>query len=173
MLGEKCVIIEAPNLDTKIVKNQSSTWKMTKKDQKLQNTKNSKIEKIKKVSKSTKSENAKTWKSTKLKSTKNDQKKWQKVTPPSKWPKCHLNDQNRHFVISEPPGPAFFRFQGVPRDPVLRPDLDPPYFSPFLMFWDCIFHILCISHFIIFTLFDILWFTHFHHFINLRILWFS
>jgi len=38
-----------------------------------------------------------------------------------KTPKCHLNGTFWHFVKSEPPGPAFFRFQGVPRDPILRP----------------------------------------------------
>jgi len=46
-----------------------------------------------------------------------------------KWPKCHLNDQNRHFVKSEPPGPALFEFQGVPRDPVLRPKMTPPFLN--------------------------------------------
>jgi len=54
-------------------------------------------------------------------------------------------------VKSEPPGPAFFRFQGVPRDPVLRPKLDPPFFSlflthfsPFFCFMICAFcHFCC------------------------------
>jgi len=58
----------------------------------------------------------------KLKMSKNSEKRG--GTP--KTPKCHLNGQNRHFVKSEPPGPAFFEFQGVPRDPVLRPKNDPP-----------------------------------------------
>jgi len=53
-------------------------------------------------------------------------KKVSKIDPPSKTPKCHLNGQNRQFVKSEPPGPALFEFQGVPRDPVLRPKSDPP-----------------------------------------------
>jgi len=46
-----------------------------------------------------------------------------------KTPKCHLNGQNRHFVKSEPPGPAFFEFQGVPRDPVLRPKSTPLFLN--------------------------------------------
>ena len=54
-------------------------------------------------------------------------KKVSKNDPPSKTPKCQINGQNRHFVNSEPPGPALFEFQGVPRDPVLRPKSDPPY----------------------------------------------
>jgi len=53
-------------------------------------------------------------------------KKVSKIDTPPKWPKCHLNGQNRHFVKSEPPGPALFEFQGVPRDPVLRPKNGPP-----------------------------------------------
>jgi len=52
-------------------------------------------------------------------------KKVSKIDPPSKTLKCHLNGQNRHFVNSEPPGWALFEFQGVPRDPVLRPKNDP------------------------------------------------
>jgi len=67
-----------------------------------------------------------------------------------KTPKCHLNGQNRHFVKSEPPGPALFEFQGVPRDPVLRPKMTPlflnvksdsffiitPFYDlPFCAFW--------------------------------------
>jgi len=119
---------------------------MTKIDQNSSKSKNTKIDKNQKSSKVTKikkHKNSKSSKSEKWKMSKNDQK----MHPPSKWPKCHLNDQNRHFVKSEPPGPAFFRFQGVPRDPVLRPDLDPPYFSCFLIifyhfscFWFCAFH---------------------------------
>jgi len=81
----------------------------------------------------------------------NETKKVTKNDPPSKRPKCHLNDQNRQFVFSEPPGWALFRFQGVPRDPVLRPKSDPPYFCTFLMFHDHIFHLF---HFYDFTHFD-------------------
>jgi len=63
-------------------------------------------------------------------------------------------------VKSEPPGPAFFRFQGVPRDPVLRPKSDPPYFWWFLTLFHVLrFHILCI-----------LVFFHFHHFDNFDVL---
>ena len=81
-----------------------------------------------------------------------------KSDPPWKRPKCQINDQNRHFAFSEPPGPGVFRFQGVPRDPVLRPKSDPPYADGEFLHHFMHFHFLCISHFII------LW--HFHHFIN-------
>jgi len=42
MLGEKCVMIEAPNLDTRIDQNSSQTRKMTKNDQNSVKQKNSK-----------------------------------------------------------------------------------------------------------------------------------
>jgi len=77
------------------------------------------------------------------------------MTPSPKWPKCHLNDQNRHFVNSEPPGPAFFEFQGVPRDPVLRPKSTPSFlyvkndhvfmFCAFSISPFCTFYDFCIS----------------------------
>jgi len=80
-------------------------------------------------------------------------KKVWKMHPPSKTPKCHLNGQNRHFVKSEPPGPALFEFQGVPRDPVLRPKSDPPFlngkkwshFVHFVILW--IYHFTILWHF--------------------------
>jgi len=56
-------------------------------------------------------------------------KKVSKMHTPPKTPKCQINGQNRHFVKSEPPGPAFFRFQGVPRDPVLRPKSTPSFLN--------------------------------------------
>ena len=31
----------------------------------------------------------------------------------SKWLKCQINGTFRHFVFSEPPGPAFFAFWGL------------------------------------------------------------
>jgi len=89
--------------------------------------KSEKVSKIKKIKKHQNQQNVKIEK----------QKKWQnlnhekliknvsKIDPPLKTPKCQINGQNRHFVKSEPPGPAFFEFQGVPRDPVLRPKNDP------------------------------------------------
>jgi len=123
-------------------------------------TKIIKINKIQKVTKSRKCKKHKNMKMQKIKIIKNQQnqnhekviKKVSKNDPPWKRPKCHLNDQNRHFVKSEPPGPAFFEFQGVPRDPVLRPKMDPPYFWCFLI----IFHVLCfhILTFLIFLHFD-------------------
>jgi len=48
-------------------------------------------------------------------------KKVSKIDPPWKRPKCQINGTFWHFAKSEPPGWALFRFQGVPRDPVLRP----------------------------------------------------
>ena len=51
MLGEKCVIIEAPNLDTKSDKNRCQQLKMTKNDQKSENHKSDKIKKTEKVKK--------------------------------------------------------------------------------------------------------------------------
>jgi len=125
---------------------------MTKNDQKSRKPKNRKKWKSGKSEKVTKSENTKIRKSRKCKSEK--VKKWQKMVPPLKCPKCQINDQNRHFVKSEPPGPAFFRFQGVPRDPVLRPKLDPPYFCTFSVFFHFFnLHILSILLFFDFQLF--------------------
>ena len=59
MLGEKCVIIGALNLDTNIDTKWCQTRKMTKNDQKSTNQKNRKKWKTQKVTKSTKSENQK------------------------------------------------------------------------------------------------------------------
>jgi len=90
-----------------------------------------------------------------------------KIDPPWKRPKCHLNDQNRHFAFSEPPGPALFEFQGVPRDPVLRPKLDPPYFSPFLTFFNVrnwLFHFYHFVDFHVFAIFMKCPFSCFVHF---------
>jgi len=80
-------------------------------------------------------------------------KKWKmsKIVKTPKCPKCQINGQNRHFVNSEPPGPAFFEFQGVPRDPILRPKTgvhilnvkSDIYHFPFYAFSR--FHVLCIS----------------------------
>jgi len=122
-----------------------------------------------KTGKSEKSKKCKKWQNQKIKNHQNQKirkvkntKKGQKMTPPPKWPKCQINDQKWHFVKSEPPGPAFFRFQGVPRDPVLRPDLDPPYFSCFL------------THFMHFSDFDFVRFTVFWvlvKLINCTFLW--
>jgi len=123
-----------------------------------QNTKTGKSEKCKKWQKhkNQKIKKVKKWQNEKVKNA----KKHQKLTPPWKWPKCHLNDQNRHFVKSEPPGPAFFRFQGVPRDPVLRPKLDPPFFWHFLIIFQH-FHVLWIVNFVIFRVLIKWWFAHF------------
>ena len=125
---------------------------MIKKWQKSSKSKNRKKWKTWKSEKMTKSEKCK---NTKMRKCENEKvKKWQKLTPPPKWPKCHLNDQNRHFVKSEPPGPAFFRFQGVPRDPVLRPKMTPPYFWCFLIIFD-------VFNFIILVILMILRLQHF------------
>jgi len=67
-------------------------------------------------------------KSDKMEKWKSD-KKVSKIEVPPKTPKCHLNGQNRQFVKSEPPGWALFEFQGVPRDPVLRPKSDPLFLN--------------------------------------------
>ena len=48
-LGQKCVMNQAPNLDTKIIQNQSPTLKSDKNHQNQQNMKNDKIKKIRKV----------------------------------------------------------------------------------------------------------------------------
>jgi len=129
-------------------------------------SKSSKSEKVTKTGKRKKWENQK---SEKIKIIKNQQnakpenvtKKVSKIDPPSKRPKCHLNGQNRHFVNSEPPGPAFFEFQGVPRDPVLRPKSTPLFLMAKNDHVLCIFMIysFCILSFLI--NFDI---SHFDHF---------
>jgi len=81
--------------------------------------------KSEKSPKSQKSENGQNAKSEKVVNLKNQNmtKKVSKNEGGQKSPKCHLNDQNRHFAKSEPPGPAFFQSLGVPRDPVLRPKM--------------------------------------------------
>jgi len=58
-LGQKCVMNQAPNLDTKMIKKWCQQLKMTKNDQNSQIDKNMKIEKMQKPEKVTKSENAK------------------------------------------------------------------------------------------------------------------
>jgi len=81
--GEKCVITEAPNLDTKRDKNWSSTRKSDKNWQKYRKCKNIKIIKIRKtwkVTKPRKWKNTKSSKSEKWKSEKNT-KNW---PPPEK-----------------------------------------------------------------------------------------
>jgi len=120
--GEKCVIIWAPNLDTKSDQKHINTQKLLKNHQKSTKQKNSKIDKIRKSRKVTKTRKSKSDKINKMQNWKSD-KKVSKIDPPLKRPKCQINGQNRHFVKSEPPGPAFFEFQGVPRDPVLRPKM--------------------------------------------------
>jgi len=82
-------------------------------------------------------------------------KKVWKSDPPSKWPKCQINGQKWQFVKSEPPGPALFEFQGVPRDPVLRPKMTPSLLNGKSQHEFHLFHILHISRF------TILW-----HFMN-------
>jgi len=79
--------------------------------------KTGKSEKVKKLKKC---KNQKIKNQQKVKNQNQKSEKSDKIKKPQKWSKCHLNGQNRHFVISEPPGPAFFGFwgfQGVPRLP--------------------------------------------------------
>jgi len=71
---------------------------------------------MQKVTKSTKSKSSKMTKMEKWKS-----EKTSKMSKTPKWPKCQINGTFWHFAKSEPPGWALFRFQGVPRDPILRP----------------------------------------------------
>jgi len=119
-------------------------WQKPENHQKSEKHKNTKINKIIKVKKS-KSDKIKKWKS---------DKNSEKSDPPSKTPKCQINGQKPHFVKSEPPGPAFFEFQGVPRDPVLRPKIDPLFLNGKRdhIFW--------------FSPFSFWWFTHFDIFVN-------
>jgi len=144
MLGEKCVIIEAPNLTTKSDQNKSPTWKMTKNDQNSSKSKNIKIDKNQKSSKVTKTRKCKSEKSDKMEIMKSV-KKVSKIDTPPQTPKCHLNGQNWHFVKSEPPGPALFEFQGVPRDPILRPKSTPSFLN--VKKW----HSFAFYHFVICT----------------------
>jgi len=54
----------------------------------------------------------------KVKNQNQKSEKSDKTEKGQKWSKCQINGQNRHFAISEPPGPAFFgfwRLWGVPR----------------------------------------------------------
>ena len=65
MLGEKCVITEAPNLDTRITQNWSSTWKSDENwskiinHQKWENQENAKSGKSDKIRKSKNTKNRK------------------------------------------------------------------------------------------------------------------
>jgi len=70
LLEEKCVIIEAPNLVTKIDTNRCQQQKSDKNHQKSQNQKINKIKKSEKIQKVIKSENQKSEKSQKCKSEK-------------------------------------------------------------------------------------------------------
>jgi len=88
MLGEKCVMNQAPKLDTKMIKNSSQQEKLTKNDQKSTKHKNRKTDKIKKVIKSTKSKNTKVTKVRNQKSEKH--KKMTKNAPPLKKAKMSL-----------------------------------------------------------------------------------
>jgi len=93
---EKCVIIEAHNLDTKITQKWCQQQKMIKNQQKPENAKSSKIRKSRKCKKWQKRENQNHQKVTKLKSTKNDKKSVKNRPPPKKgkmslkWPKSTL-----------------------------------------------------------------------------------
>jgi len=112
----------------------SRNWKTRKNSEKMQNQEkwqksenHQKSEKQKKW-KSDKSEKCKTWKSDKSEKWKMS-KNSEKSDPPWKRPKCQINGQKPHFVNSEPPGWALFEFQGVPRDPVLRPKSTPSFLN--------------------------------------------
>jgi len=121
---KRALSLRYPSRNWKTRKNSEKSWKCKKwqkykKHQKSQNQENQQNTKIRKCKK---------WKSDKIKKLKSD-KNSEKRGGTRKRPKCHLNDQNRHFAKSEPPGPAFFRFQGVPRDPVLRPKSTPLFLN--------------------------------------------
>jgi len=126
-----------------------------------------KIHKSTKTRKLRKCKNQKKWQNQKMQKVKKWEnhksekviKKVSKIDPPLKTPKCHLNGQNRHFVNSEPPGPALFEFQGVPRDPILRPKSDPLILN--VKKWHTFWH-LSFSPFYIFTFLYILWNYRFH-----------
>jgi len=109
-------------------------WKTVKKSKKSWNQE--KWQKYKNHQKHEKHKNQKKWKSRKWKNTKSNKikksksdKKVSKNDTPSKTPKCHLNGTFWHFAKSEPPGWALFEFQGVPRDPVLRPKMTPSFLN--------------------------------------------
>ena len=145
---KRALSLRYPTRNWKTWKNSEKSWNQEKwqkheKHEKHENQENAKSDKIKKQKK---------WKSDKikkLKSVKNSEKKG----GTRKRPKCQINGQKPHFVKSEPPGPAFFEFQGVPRDPVLRPKMTPPFLN---VKTDAF-----------------LWFVHFmiYHFVHFR--WFS
>jgi len=93
--------------------------------------------------------------------------KMSKKSKTPKTPKCQINGTFWHFAKSEPPGWALFRFQGVPRDPILRPktgyrilnvkiDIYDLHILSFLCFHElCIFTILCFSPICAFSCFAI------------------
>ena len=106
-----------------MIKNRCQQIKINKNWQKSTKHKKCKNTKIKKTQKVTKTEKQKSDKMIKMRKWKSD-KKVSKIDPPWKRPKCQINGHFWHFAKSEPPGWALFRFQGVPRDPVLRPKID-------------------------------------------------
>ena len=87
MLGEKCVIIGALNLDTIIDQKSSQTQKMTKIDQKSIKLKNRKKWKSEKVTKIKNRQNQKSSKSEKSKS--------------KKWKKCHFQKTPKMVKMSD------------------------------------------------------------------------
>jgi len=113
---KRALSLRYPPRNWKIMKNSEKSCfaqnrQKVKKWQKSENHKNTKINKMQKVKKSKSDKNRKGEKII---------KKSDILKKPQKWPKWQINGQNRHFVISEPPGPAFFGFwgfQGVPRLP--------------------------------------------------------
>jgi len=92
----------------------------------------------------------------KLKYDKKSVKKW----GGQKRPKCQINDQNRHFAKSEPPGPGVFQSLGVPRDPILRPKStwggsDGEFLHDFYVFHFLTFVILSLFMFFSFVTFSL------------------
>jgi len=186
ILEEKCVIIEAPNLDTKSDKNWSTPRKMTKNDQKSRNVKSEKIKKMEKVKKWQNWENENHEKVIKFKSLKND-KKSVKKWPPLKKAKMSLKWAKSTLCDFRAAWSGVFWVPGGTTGPGFKAEIRPPlfftffhvswlHFSPFSCFpFSCfmtfsLFYVLCILTFLLFLLF---WLKALLHYIkgSMMIVW--
>jgi len=145
MLGEKCVIIEAPNLTTKSDQKSSQTWKMTKNDQNHQNIKSDKIKKTEKVIKTEKPENQKSSKCRKWKSEKHQ--KWSKIDPPLKKAKMSLKWPKSTLCEIRAAWSGVFSIPGGTTGPGFKAGFRPPLFLHFFdQFWWILHFMICVFY---------------------------
>jgi len=138
MLGKKCVIIWAPNLDTKSDQKLTQQQKSDKNWQKSTKSKIIKINKTQKTEKVTKSENAKTPKSENQKSEK--VKKTPKNDPPLKMAKMSLKWPKSTLCEIRAAWSGVFSIPGGTTGPGFKAEIRPPLF---LHIFDHFYHFSC------------------------------